>query len=252
MKILLTNDDGLHAPGIAALADAIGEKYDLWVVAPHEERSGASHALTMNAPLRVIPHGSQRFATSGTPVDCVYLGIHDLLGGMPDLVISGINRGANLGDDVLYSGTVGAAREAALNDLPALAVSLASDGGKDHFSAAATLALLVVEQMVANPLPGGTYLNLNVPNRPLDEILGLKVCGLGRRHYEPLVERRDDPRSKPYFWIGGEPLGLGMTEGTDGWWIRKGFASLTPMGLDATQTEWIAPVSDWPMLLRTD
>lgn len=249
MKILLTNDDGLHAPGIAALEAVAPTFGEVWVVAPHQERSGASHALTMNEPLRVQDHGPRRFASTGTPVDCVYLGIHSLLNGMPDLVLSGINKGANLGDDVLYSGTVGAAREAALNGLPALAVSLATDGstGELHFESAAAIACQVITEHIKNGLPEGVLLNLNVPNLPLSEVHGIKVCGLGRRHYDPWVEEREDPRRKPYFWIGGAPSGSGMTEGTDGWWVARGYASLTPLGLDSTQHEQLAAVDAWTL-----
>ena len=249
MKILLTNDDGLHAPGIEVFGRVVPRFGDLWVVAPHEERSGASHALTMNEPLRVLDHGPQRYASTGTPVDCVYLAIHSIIGGMPDLVLSGINKGANLGDDVLYSGTVGAAREAALNDLPALAVSLATTGkGTElHFDAAGEIAARVIAALIKDPLPPGVFLNLNVPNLPLNELQGIKVCGLGRRHYTPLVEERHDPRHKPYYWIGGEPLGAGMGEGTDGWWVSRGYASLTPLGLDATQSDQLQRLSNWTL-----
>ena len=254
MKILLTNDDGLHAPGISVFNVAIAEMGEVWVVAPHQERSGASHSLTMNEPIRVQAHGERRFSATGPPVDCVYLGIHNLLGSTPDLVLSGINKGANLGDDVLYSGTVGAAREAALNDIPALAVSLASETGPEdfHFDTAAALAVDVISQMVNRSLPPGIFLNLNVPNRPLDTVAGIKVCGLGRRHYNPLVERRHDPRNKPYYWIGGEPVGEGMQEGSDGWWIRKGFATLTPLGLDTTQADWVPRINDWTLSKREE
>ena len=249
MKILLTNDDGLHAPGIAAFEIAAQKLGDLWVVAPHQERSGASHSLTMNEPLRIHRHGSQRFSTTGSPVDCVYLGIHSLLGGMPDLVLSGVNKGANLGDDVLYSGTVGAAREAALNGLPALAVSLATEGGGEtlHFESAAAVAAQVIEKYCSASLPAGTFLNLNVPNLPLSDLGGIAVCGLGRRHYDPWVEERRDPRQKAYYWIGGAPSGSGMTEGTDGWWVSRGYASLTPLGLDSTQHEQLGIIETWAL-----
>ncbi len=252
MKVLLTNDDGLHAPGIEAFRAAVADLCDLWMVAPHEERSGASHGLTMNGPLRIDPLGERRFATSGTPVDCVYLAIHSLLGGMPQVVLSGINKGANLGDDVIYSGTVAAAREAALNGIQALAVSLATEGqsGEElHFDTAARVAVLVLQRIMNDPLPPGVFLNLNVPNVPLKELRGVHVCPLGRRHYDPWVEARTDPRGKTYYWVGGAPLGTGMGEGTDGWWVSRGFASLTPLGLDTTREDQLEKLKSWSISL---
>jgi 5'-nucleotidase len=251
MRILLTNDDGLEAPGIAAMALALAEIHEVMVVAPSRERSGASHALTMLEPIRVHERGVQRWAVDGTPVDCVYLGLHKLCDQHPDLVVSGINKGANLGDDVLYSGTVGAAREAALNNIPSLAVSLDTQSWPDvgsifHFEAAAALAMKTIASMIADPLPEGTFLNLNVPNRPLIDIPGVEVCGLGRRHYDPVVEERIDPRNHPYYWIGGEPVGDRMGEGLDGWWLHRGHAALTPLGLNSTSEEHLLQLKGWP------
>jgi 5'-nucleotidase len=167
------------------------------------------------------------------------------------LVVSGINKGANVGDDVLYSGTVGAAREAALNNIPSLAVSLDTQswpgvGSRFHFESAAAFATETIASMVADPLPAGSFLNLNVPNRPLKDIPGLEICGLGRRHYEPMVEERTDPRNHPYFWIGGEPVGDRMGDGLDGWWLHRGHASLTPLGLDSTSVEHFSQLKGWP------
>jgi 5'-nucleotidase len=251
MRILLTNDDGLEAPGIAAMAASLVEFHEVMVIAPSRERSGASHALTMLEPIRVHARGEDRWAVDGTPVDCVYLGLHKLCSWRPDLVVSGINKGANVGDDVLYSGTVGAAREAALNNIPSLAVSLDTQswpgvGSRFHFESAAAFATETIASMVADPLPAGSFLNLNVPNRPLKDIPGLEICGLGRRHYEPMVEERTDPRNHPYFWIGGEPVGDRMGDGLDGWWLHRGHASLTPLGLDSTSVEHFSQLKGWP------
>jgi len=247
MFVLLTNDDGIHAPGLSALAAALGDVERTITVAPAEEQSGMSHALTMNRPLRIAEHGDQRWAVTGTPVDCVYVAIHRLCDGMPTVVVSGINKGANLGDDVFYSGTVGAAREAALNGIPALAVSLDLSHGAAalHFDTAGQIAAAVLRRMVDSPLPDGCYLNLNVPNLPLEAVQGVAVCPLGKRHYEPLVEEHVDPRGKPYFWIGGHPVGEKMPDGTDGNWIARGYATLTPLGLDNTAVDRLAGAVTW-------
>jgi len=219
----------------------------LVVVAPWQERSGASHALTMNQPIRMWPAGEGRYAVMGTPVDCVYVAVHQLLEERPALVVSGINRGANLGDDVFYSGTVGAAREGALMGIPSLAVSLHMDGvrgpGSPNLQAAAHFARRVVEWMGAAQMPEEIFLNLNVPDRPLDDIVGLKICPLGRRHYRPLIDAREDPRGRPYYWVGGDPVEGEMAEDSDGWWIARGWATLTPLTLDHTAHATLATLA---------
>ena len=247
MTVLLTNDDGINAAGLATMASALSGIETLITVAPSEEQSGMSHALTMHQPLRIRDHGDCRWSVSGTPVDCVYVALHRLCSMGPTLVVSGINKGANLGDDVFYSGTVGAAREAALNGIPSLAVSLDLSQGTDalHFETAAEIAMQVVSRMQKNPLPRGIYLNLNVPNLPMDRVVGIAACPLGRRHYEPLVEERVDPRGKRYFWIGGYPVGEKMVEGTDGNMVSKGYATLTPLGLDNTAMEHLGDAVKW-------
>lgn len=247
MTILLTNDDGLHAPGLAEMGRALESRRPIQCVAPLQEQSGMSHALTMNRPLRVVGSGDGRWAVDGTPVDCVYVALHKLLPEMPTMVISGINLGANLGDDIFYSGTVGAAREAALSGLPSLAVSLdlSDSSAKPHFRTAGAFALAVISAMEASSLPPGVFLNLNVPNRPIKNVNGLVVCPLGRRHYDPIVEERRDPRGKPYYWIGGDPVGELMAEGTDGSWMAKGYATLTPLGLDSTAQEHLSTLQQW-------
>ncbi len=255
MTILLTNDDGLHAPGLAEMARALPSRLSRQCVAPLQEQSGMSHALTMNRPLRVLESGDGRWAVDGTPVDCVYVAIHKLLPEVPSLVVSGINLGANLGDDVFYSGTVGAAREAALCGIPALAVSLDMTDASErpYFETASTFALAVITAMESSDLPSGVFLNLNVPNRPLEQVNGLVVCPLGKRHYDPIVEERRDPRGKSYYWIGGDPVGELMGEGTDGAWIAKGYATLTPLGLDNTAHEHLPTIQNWaiPMAERS-
>ena len=250
MRILLTNDDGIDAPGIAAILAELSVNHDVIVVAPSRERSGASHALTMLEPIRVHPKGEGQWAVSGTPVDCVYLGLHRLCEQPPDLLVSGINRGANLGDDVFYSGTVGAAREAALNGLPSLAVSLDTQNWPQstaghHFQSAAKIAVAVIDSMQEKPLSEGVFVNLNVPNRPMADIPSIEVSRLGRRHYEPLVEEHFDPRSHPYYWIGGEPVSANMEEGTDGWWLHKGHAAITPLGLNQTSEANLSHLNNW-------
>jgi 5'-nucleotidase len=182
----------------------------------------------------------------------VYMALQKLCPETPSLVVSGINRGGNLGDDVFYSGTVGAAREAALNGIPSLAVSLemapfGNGPPGPHFETAAAIALQVIEQMQRHPLPADTFLNLNVPNCQLKDVGGIEVCTPGRRHYEPEVESRTDPRGGEYFWISGTPLGERMGQGTDGWWISKGVATLSLLGLNTTANNFHEHLRDWTL-----
>jgi len=237
MNILLTNDDGIDASGLVALAARLEEEgHQVWVVAPDRERSAQSHALTMHHALRAQSRGEGRWAVSGTPADCVYLALHGLLPGRPDVLVSGINRGANLGNDVHYSGTVAGAREGCLNGIPSLSVSLHIPvREKRHWTTAAELAVGVLAKMGKSGLPEGVFLNLNVPNGP--SCKGIRVCGLGPRHYEPLVSERQDPRGRSYFWIGGPPRTTEAGQGTDVSWVSRGFASLTPLTVDATATD---------------
>lgn len=248
MLLLLTNDDGFGTPGLLALERRLATLGRVVVVAPRGERSAQSHALTMHMPLRVEQRGSDRYQCSGQPADCVYLGVNHLCDQRPAVVVSGINRGSNLGDDVHYSGTVGAAEEAALMGLPALAVSLHPDSEcapQHHWDAAAQVAESVVRQMLADPLPPRVYLNLNVPDRPIESIPGVRAARLGRRDYQPHVAENRDPRGHPYYWVGGAPLGFDQAEGTDGSWFSKGFATLTPLHPDQTHAASLARLRDW-------
>lgn len=258
MRILVSNDDGVDAPGIRVLADALADLGEVITVAPASEQSAKSHAISLHAPLRVIERGPARFGVTGTPVDAVYLGVHHLAGTRPDLVVSGINRGPNLSDDVWYSGTVAAAREGAMCGVPALAVSLERRRVSDderHWSTAAALAVQVVRQMALaiarDPrLSSGEerlLLNLNVPDRALDELEEWKVCPLADRHYIPQVHENFDPRGGRYFWIGGESRGFADQPGTDGWWFHRGHPTLTALQMQITDPEresWLESLLD--------
>ncbi len=238
MRILVSNDDGVDAPGIRALAAALARCGDVWVAAPASEQSARSHALTMHHPLRVDARGGQVFAVDGTPADAVYLGLHHLVPGPVDIVVSGINRGQNVADDTWYSGTVGAAREAAMSGIPALAVSLdarpsVSDADR-NWAAAGAFAAQLVHEVISRHTGERTVLNLNVPDLPLDQQRPLKVCALGARHYAPSVFVQRDPRGKPYYWVGGESSGFEDQPNTDGYWFFRGHPTLTPLHIDGT------------------
>lgn len=247
MRILVSNDDGYFAGGIAPLVEALQALGEVWVVAPEQEQSAKSHSLTMWEPLRVRQHGAGRYSVGGTPADCVYLALHELLPERPDLVVSGINRGSNLGNDVLYSGTVAAAMEACLHGVPALAVSLHLEPEQDqqHWGSAASLAQRVAAQILERGLPRRKLLNLNVPNLPLAEIQGIRPSRLGERSYEDLVDKRLDPRGKPYYWIGGGPNAFCGEPDTDGPLMAQGWASLTPLSPDLTDEAQLERLKSW-------
>ncbi len=252
MVLLLSNDDGIHAPGLGALAKAASRLGDVWVVAPDQERSACSHSLTMHRPLRIQERGDQWFAVDGTPADCVYLALHQVLPERPALVISGINRGANLGDDVLYSGTVAAAREGALHHVPALAVSLSLDlasvdahRAEHHWETAGVLAMEVAAELLERSVPKGVLLNLNVPDLPRGEVKGIMATHMGRRRYHPMADERMDPRGRPYFWIGGAHQKFCETAGSDGPAVRAGYASLTPLQPEMTARTTLESLAAW-------
>ena len=248
MRILLSNDDGVHAEGLKVLQRELGKFADVWVVAPLEEKSTTGHSLTLHKPLRMIPMGHRFFGVSGSPADCVYLGIRQVLKGMPDVVVSGINRGANLGQDVYYSGTVSAAREACILGLPSIAVSLAIDFGspvndlKLHYITAAKLAARLVRQIKTKKLdlPKHTLLNLNVPDRPIGKIKGIRLSRQGFRFYSGSILQRKDHRGKDYYWVGGQYKGFRREDGTDCTAIEDGYASLTPLKLDSTDLQFLS------------
>ena len=247
MRLLLSNDDGIDAPGLAVLAERLRADHEVWVVAPASEQSAKSHSLTMHEPLRVQERGLRRYAVSGTPADCVYVALHDLLPEPPDMVVSGINRGSNLGGDVHYSGTVAAAREGALQGLPAVAVSLehGDRGGEHQWETAASVAVRVVAAVQAQPMPPRTVYNVNVPDLPAHELKGIKAARLSVRVYAPQVDRRTDPRGRPYVWIGGPHLRFEGGPDTDGSGIHEGWATVTPLACDITDPDELERLRGW-------
>jgi 5'-nucleotidase len=232
--ILVSNDDGVHSAGIAALADALRDLGEVIVVAPDRERSAVSHSLTLHRPLRVEELGPGRYAIDGTPTDCVNLGVNGILRRRPALVVSGINKGANLGDDVTYSGTVSAAMEGTLLGLPAFAVSLVSRS-EFRFEVAARFARRLAAWVLERGLPPDTLLNVNVP-APLDgqPVRGFALTRMGRRRYGDAIIEKVDPRGKKYYWIGGDELEFEDAEGTDFHAVSQGLISVTPIHLDLT------------------
>lgn len=242
--ILVSNDDGWAADGINLIADALDVLGEVWVVAPERERSATSHAITLHKPLRVKETAPQRYWCSGSPTDSVYVGVNHIVPRLPSLMVSGINHGANLGDDVTYSGTVGAAMEATLLGIPSVAASLSGLGPDPDFDAAIALTLRVAEQVLAHGLPSHVLLNINVPDG-YDATKGIRATRLGRRHYGREVEERRDPRGRRYFWIGGTRPVFIDTPGSDVNANQDGFASVSPVKVDVTDPETLTALAGW-------
>ncbi len=243
MRILVSNDDGVHAEGIRALSEALAACGEVIVVAPDRNRSGASHSLTLEVPLRVTRIAETGYhAVKGTPTDCVHLAVNELVRPEPDMVVAGINHGANLGDDVIYSGTVAAATEGRHLGFPSLAISLV---GKTHFATAAHYAALLVKGMMVHPLPADQILNVNVPDLPLDQVKGIRVTRLGNRHRAESVICTEDPRGQPIYWIGPPGSQQDAGEGTDFAAIEQGYVSITPLTIDMTAYSSLAGLGAW-------
>lgn len=241
MKILVTNDDGIHAPGLAALAEALAAEHDVTVVAPDRERSAVSHAITLHVPLRVtrIKNGAARaMAVNGTPADCVKLALLELLDGPPDMVFSGINPGPNVGVNLHYSGTVSAAREAAILGYRAVAVSL-SRHDPAHYATAANFALRVAGWVAEEGLPKGVFLNVNVPDLPESGIRGVRRCIQGRASIEAAFQKRTDPRNQVYYWQGAETMLFGDSEDEDGVALSRDMIAVTPVKCDITDHDFM-------------
>ncbi len=246
MRVLVSNDDGVDAIGIRVLADRLRSVGQVTVVAPDRDRSGASNSLTLDAPIRVLEMGDGFYRVAGTPTDCVHLALAGLLDHEPDIVVSGINNSANLGDDVIYSGTVSAAMEGRFLGLPAVAVSLVShDHQGVHYESAARAVLLLMERLLVDPLPADTILNVNVPDLPWEEIQGFEVTRLGKRHRSAPCIRQQDPRGKPVWWIGPAGSADDAGPGTDFNAVKRGFVSVTPIHVDLTRFQALDKVSHW-------
>ena len=244
MKILVSNDDGVMASGIAMLAKELSTIADIEVIAPDRNRSGASNSLTLSRPLRVRRLDNGYYSVEGTPTDCVHLALTGFLDTGFDMVVSGINHGANLGDDILYSGTVAAAMEGRSLGLPALAVSVVGDN-IHHYETGALIAKQLVMKLMTHSLPSQTILNVNVPDVPPHEIRGLQVTRLGTRHTAAPVVKELDPRGHPMYWIGPPGLEADAGPGTDFYAVNQGYVSVTPLHLDMTHYKLFDQVSAW-------
>ena len=244
MKILVSNDDGYLATGINALAAALSEIAEIVVVAPDRNHSGASNSLTLHAPLRIHKVKQDHYFVNGTPSDCVHLALSGFLDFEPDIVVSGVNHGANLGDDVIYSGTVAAAMEGRFLGFPAIAVSLVGHQAV-HFDTAAQVACDLVARLQRNPLPNDVILNVNVPDRPYEKLAGVTAARLGFRHRsEPLIQS-SDPQGSKIYWIGPAGPGQDAGPGTDFEALQRGAVSVTPLKVDLTRHEALPNVAEW-------
>ena len=251
MTILATNDDGIFAPGLTALYRELRYFGEVVVVAPDRNRSGASNSLTLDAPIRAYKAENGFYFVEGTPTDCVHLAITGLLDKTPDMVVAGINEGANLGDDVIYSGTVAVAMEGRFLGLPAMAVSLAGTQAI-HYETAAQVARLLVKEMWERPLPADTILNVNVPDLPWEQLAGFEATRLGRRHKSEPIIRETDPRGRPIYWVGPPGPEEDAGEGTDFNAVRTGRVSITPLQVDLTRYAALDTVSRWVEELRVN
>lgn len=244
MRILLSNDDGYFAPGLAALANALAGLGEIVVVAPEQNRSGASNSLTLDRPLFLKQAENGFYFVNGTPTDCVHLAVTGMLDDLPDIIVSGINHGANMGDDTIYSGTVAAATEGYLLGIPSIAISLTSHEGK-HFQTAGRVACQLVERYIKNPIKEPVLLNVNVPDIPFDQIRGMEVTRLGRRHKaEPVVKMRS-PRNETVYWVGAAGAAADAGVGTDFNAVERGVVSVTPLQIDLTHTAQLPAVRHW-------
>ena len=251
MNILLTNDDGIYAPGLAALYQYLSPQHKVLVIAPDREQSAVGHGITLNEPLRAsrvsINGAFEGYAVSGTPADCIKIGVLEILKTKPDMVISGINPGANVGVNINYSGTVAAAKEATLYGILAIAVSIHSRQ-VESFDAAAAFIAQLAQDVYANGLPGGTFLNVNIPNRPLSEIAGVQISRLDMDFFPEYIEKRVDPRHRTYYWQGCDSLPQGKSTDIDGSALCEDFISITPIKCDQTDYEVLEQMKGWETL----
>lgn len=245
MRILLTNDDGIDAPGINVLADLLqGEGHDIHIVAPINEQSATSHSITLHEPLRVVERSRNRYAITGSPADCMILASRVILESPPDLVISGINGGQNMGEDILYSGTVAAALEAMFMGYRAMAVSIASHVNQ-HFDTAASFISTFLRAGLHDLIQGREIFNINIPNLRLEQIRGIRVTRTGHRHYQDFVKEQKDPRGRTIYWIGGARPLWDDVAGTDFKAVDEGYISITPLSPSFTREPSLDKVKRW-------
>jgi 5'-nucleotidase len=244
MRILVSNDDGYQAPGLLCLVAALSELAEITVVAPDRDRSGASNSLSLKNPLYVTRHDSGFYSVEGTPTDCVHVAITGLLEQEPDMVVSGINNGANLGDDVIYSGTVAAAMEGRFLGLPAIAISQNAQCPA-HFNTAARVAVWLARRLRERVLPPDTILNVNVPDLPWEQLAGFKATRLGHRHKSEPVIKGVDPRGRPIYWVGPSGPEQDAGPGTDFHAVRTSYVSITPLQVDLTRHGTVDLLTEW-------
>lgn len=245
MRILVSNDDGVHAKGIKILVQELSKVAEVVIIAPDRNRSGASNSLSVQVPIRVYEIEPNRFSLVGTPTDCVHLALTGLFDMKFDMVVSGINHGANLGDDTLYSGTVAAATEGRVLGMPAIAVSLVGNEPQQNFVTAGIVARNLVTKLISNPLPAGTILNVNVPDVPEDELRGIEITRLGSRHLAESSIKSSDPRGNPIYWIGASGPEADAGPGTDFHAINAKKVSITPLQVDMTDYKAFDGLSKW-------
>ncbi|WP_374326334.1 5'/3'-nucleotidase SurE [Azonexus sp.] len=244
MRILLSNDDGYFAPGLAALAEALADLGEIVVVAPEQNRSGASNSLTLDRPLLLKQAANGFYFVNGTPTDCVHLAVTGMLDDLPDIIVSGINSGANMGDDTIYSGTVAAAMEGYLLGIPAIAMSMTSFDGL-NFATAGRVARELVEHYLDNPIEAPVLLNVNVPDIPYEQLTGREVTRLGRRHKAEPVVRMTSPRKETVYWIGAAGAAADAGPGTDFHAVEQKRVSITPLQIDLTQFSQLPAIRAW-------
>jgi len=244
MRILLSNDDGYFAPGLAALADALEGLGEVVVVAPEQNRSGASNSLTLDRPLHLKKSANGFYFVNGTPTDCVHLAVTGMLDELPDIIVSGINHGANMGDDTIYSGTVAAATEGFLLGIPSIAISLTSFEG-NNYATAGLVARELVERFIRDPIREPVLLNVNVPDIPYAEIKGMEVTRLGRRHKAEPVVKMTSPRNETVYWVGAAGAAADAGVGTDFNAVERDFVSITPLQIDLTHAVQLPAIRQW-------
>ena len=244
MRILLSNDDGYFAPGILALAEALDGLGEIVVVAPEQNRSGASNSLTLDRPVSLKQAANGFYFVNGTPTDCVHLAVTGMLDYLPDIIVSGINHGANMGDGTIYSGTVAAATEGFLLGIPSIALSLTSFEG-NHFNTAGCIARELVERFFSDPIREPVLLNVNVPDIPYGDLCGTEVTRLGRRHKAEPVVRMRSPRNDTVYWVGAAGAAAEAGPGTDFNAVERGCVSITPLQVDLTHTAQLQAIANW-------